>query len=111
VKVSETFFSVAVRDMQRATEFYVGAFEARVSFASPQWSSLQVANVRIGLALTPGHDIARMGLHFATDDLEVARRDIERAGGRMAPPVEVAPGVLLTEAIDTEGNTFTVAKR
>jgi predicted enzyme related to lactoylglutathione lyase len=110
--VTETFFSVDVRDMERATAFYVGALGAVVVFASPGWSSLRIAGVRLGLALAPEHTGARVGLHFAVDDLAAARSDVERAGGRVvAPSVEVAPGVLLADVTDTEGNGFALTQR
>jgi predicted enzyme related to lactoylglutathione lyase len=107
--VTETFFSVEVRDMSRATAFYVAALGATVTFATPGWTSLRVAGVRIGLALSPGAAGSRGGLHFAVTDLEAARAEVERAGGRsLGSPMEVAPGVLIADAMDTEGNTFTL---
>jgi predicted enzyme related to lactoylglutathione lyase len=110
VNVTETFFSIEVRDMQRATAFYVGALGATVAFASPRWSSLLVAGVRLGLALDDEHEDRRVGLHFAVRELEDARAAVERAGGVTASPVEVAPGVVVVAATDTEGNTFTLTQ-
>lgn len=105
----ETFFSVDVKDMQRATAFYVDALGASVAFASPRWSSLRIAGVRVGLALDPEHEASRTGLHFAVRELAAACADIERAGGRVVlPAVEVAPGVILAEVVDSEDNTFTL---
>ncbi len=110
--VTETFFSVEVNDMQRATAFYVEALGAAVMFASPGWSSLRIAGVRVGLALNPEHGASKIGLHFAVSDLAVARADVERAGGRIiAPSIEVAPGVVVAEVMDTEGNTFTLTQQ
>jgi predicted enzyme related to lactoylglutathione lyase len=112
VKVLETFFSVAVTDMRRATSFYVAALEAQVAFASPGWSSLMIAGVRVGLALVPEHTPSRTGLHFTVGDLSAARDAIARAGGRNAgPPNQVAPGVIVSDAVDSEGNTFTLTSR
>ena len=103
--VTETFFAVLVTDMTRATAFYVAALGARVMFGTPGWTSLEIANVRVGLAPgTPGPN----GLHFAVSDLAAASAAIERAGGRAGKPVEVAPGVVIAEATDSEGNTFTL---
>jgi predicted enzyme related to lactoylglutathione lyase len=107
--VRETFFSVEVVDMQRATSFYVNALGATVAFASPAWSSLRIAGVRIGLALSPRHEATKTGLHFTVSNLGDARADVERAGGHVAAPTEVAPGTLIAEATDTEGNTFTLS--
>jgi predicted enzyme related to lactoylglutathione lyase len=111
VTVTETFFSVEVGDMQRATAFYVDALGATVVFASAGWSSLRIAGVRLGLALSREHAAVRVGLHFAVSDLAAARADVERAGGAAAAPIEVAPGVVVAEATDTEGNTFALAQR
>jgi len=97
--------------MERATAFYVNALGATVAFASPGWSSLRIAGVRIGLALNPMHEGGRTGLHFAVSDLVAARSDVQGAGGRTGEAVEVAPGVIVAEATDTEGNTFTITPR
>ncbi len=110
--VTETFFSVEVSDMQRATRFYVEALGGTVMFASLGWSSLRIAGVRVGLALNPEHAASKIGLHFAVSDFAAARADVERAGGRIiAPLIEVAPGVVVAEVADTEGNSFTLTQR
>jgi predicted enzyme related to lactoylglutathione lyase len=107
--VTETFFSVDVGDMERATAFYVAALGARVSFPSPRWTSLHIAGVRIGLFLHPERVAGRIGLHFAVDDLAAACADIERAGGRIVTPAtEVAPGVVIANVADSEGNVVTL---
>lgn len=109
MKVTETFFSLEVGDMQRATAFYVNALGAKVTFTSPEWTSLQIAAVRIGLFLHSAHPGSPLGLHFGVMDLKSAREEIERAGGRFVEqPIEVAPGVVLASVMDTEGNTFTL---
>jgi predicted enzyme related to lactoylglutathione lyase len=111
VSVTETFFSVEVEDMQRATAFYVHALGATVVFSSAGWSSLRIAGVRVGLALNLEHVASRVGLHFAVSDLTIARAEVERAGGFMASsPVEVAPGVVIVRCDDTEGNSFTLTQ-
>jgi predicted enzyme related to lactoylglutathione lyase len=110
--VVETFFSIPVRDMERATNFYVTAFGAAVSAAVPFWSSLHIAGVRIGLALVTEHAQSQTGLHFAVVDLADAGTCVERAGGRVVRgSVEVAPGVVVSEVTDTEGNGFALVRR
>ncbi len=106
--VTETFLSVDALDMPRATAFYAGALGATVKFASPDWASLDIAGVRVALARSPGHEGGRTGLHFAVADLAAARANVERAGGRAGPPVEVAPGVVIALCVDTEANGFTL---
>ena len=109
--VTETFFGVGVVDMRRATAFYVDALGATVAFASPNWSSLRIAGVRLGLNLDPEHAPSRIGLHFVVSDLAAARDDVERAGGRIvAATIEVAPGVVVADVTDTEANTFTLSQ-
>lgn len=109
MSVKETFFSVDVDNMERGTAFYVNAFGAEVMFESPGWTSLRIAGVRVALALSPECAASRVGLHFSVSDLASARSAVERAGGLVAStPVEVAPGVVIVRATDTEGNTFTL---
>jgi predicted enzyme related to lactoylglutathione lyase len=110
VTVEETFFSIEVRDMQRAIAFYTSALSASVVFASPRWSSLRIAGVRLGLALNEEREDARVGLHFAVTDFTTARVAVERAGGFSASPIEVAPGVVVVAVTDTEGNTFALTR-
>jgi predicted enzyme related to lactoylglutathione lyase len=109
--VTETFFAVEVDDMDRATAFYVQALGAAVLFASPRWSSLRIAGVRLGLALRASPATTKVGLHFVVTDLGAARAGVERSGGRIvAAALEPAPGVLIAEVSDTEGNTFTLTQ-
>jgi predicted enzyme related to lactoylglutathione lyase len=109
VTVTETFFSVGVRDMERATRFYVDALGASVAFQSPAWSSLRIAGVRLGLFLHPEHLDGTIGLHFVVSDLLEARSAVERAGGQtVTASTEVAPGIVVADVTDTEGNTFTL---
>ena len=112
MRVVETFFSVDVGDMQRATRFYCDAFGATIIAALPFWTSLHIADVRIGLFLHPERTRGRIGLHFAVDDLEEAHAMIGRAGGRVViEKQEVAPGVFGSEIEDTEGNLLSVRAR
>jgi predicted enzyme related to lactoylglutathione lyase len=123
VKVEETFFAVVVRDMARATAFYSRVFDASITHASPAWTSLHVAGVRLGLSLVgdgrsgegdadDGHGPEHTGLHFAMRDLDEVCAEVERAGGSVArPPFEVVPGIVLALVRDTEDNGLTLTKR
>ena len=112
VAVSETFLGISVCNMERAAAFYVKALGATVAFGSPGWSSLKIAGVRIGLALVPKSEGSRVGLHFAVSDLATACAEVERAGGRIIKAsVEVAPGVVVAEVEDTEGNGFVLTQK
>ena len=112
MKVVETFFSIEVDEMERAVAFYVDALGATVSYATPRWTSLHAAHVRIGLFANPGHARGIIGLHFVVDDLDEACRAVERAGGTIATPArEVAPSVVVADATDTEGNTFAMRQQ
>lgn len=109
---TETFFSIDVRDMPRATAFYVAALGAEVTFASADWTSLRIAGVRVALSLAAAPTGGRVGLHFAVGDLPAACADVERAGGHAVDPaIEVAPGVVIASMSDSEGNTFTLTPR
>ena len=110
--VRETFFALEVRDMARATAFYGAALGAVVVFASAQWTSLEIAGVRVALSLNVAAAAARTGLHFVVDDVAAAQADIARAGGTVAgAAVAVAPGVVIGEVADSEGNGFTLSQR
>src|SRR5687768_11533118 len=106
MRVQETFFSVYVRDMQRAATFYKKALGATVDFISPTWSSLVIAGVRVSLVLRE-HEPSPIGIHFIVDDVALACAAVMRAGGEIAPAVEASHGVVMAEVSDTEGNTFT----
>lgn len=107
-RVRETFVSIVVADMARATKFYVTTLGAVILYATPQWTSLAIAGVRVGLFALPTHPGGVTGVHFVVDDLAAAKRTIEAAGGAVADAVEVAPGVMTAEATDSEGNRFTL---
>jgi predicted enzyme related to lactoylglutathione lyase len=108
VIVTETFFALTVADMHRATAFYVDVFGATVMFATPAWTSLQIAGVRVGLAHSPEHHAGHTGLHFVVADLAAVSVAIARHGCTVGPPTEVAPGVVIALATDPEGNGFTL---
>jgi predicted enzyme related to lactoylglutathione lyase len=109
--VSETFFALPVREMARATRFYVDGFAAEATFSSPEWTSLRLAGVRVALFLD-GSAAPSLGLHFAVGDLAAACADVERAGGRVVNArVEPAPGVVLADVRDSEGNAITLTLR
>lgn len=107
--VTETFFAVPVADMARATAFYEAAFDASVTFASPAWTSLAIAGVRVALFADGALAGRSIGLHFAARDLRVPCGAVEAAGGRIvAAPAEAAPGLVLAQVADTEGNAITL---
>lgn len=108
-KVSETFFSIHVQDMDRATLFYENALGAIKKWSSPRWSSLEVAGVRIGLFTNAEHKGICVGLHFAVTDLAAACASVVKEGGKIISPAsEVAPGVVVAEVADSEGNIFSL---
>ena len=110
VRVREAFFSIPVADMERARQFYAQALDASVQYASPVWSSLRIAGVRLGLNATSSGAAQKTGLHFVVDDVELASDAIVRAGGVLVTdPTEVQPSVVVADAADTEGNIFTLS--
>jgi predicted enzyme related to lactoylglutathione lyase len=108
MEVGETFFSLEVCEMPRATRFYVDALGASVAYESANWTSLRIAGVRVALFLHPEHAAAHVGLHFVVSDLAATRALADRAGGHSAALVEVAPGVSVANVTDSEGNTFSL---
>ena len=108
--VQEMFFSVDVSDMERASWFYEHALGAIVDHASPTWSSLVIAGVRVSLVLRE-HKPSATGMHFIVDDVALACAAVVYAGGQIAPAVETPAGIVIAEVFDTEGNTFTLRQR
>jgi predicted enzyme related to lactoylglutathione lyase len=108
--VVSTYFMVMVSDMERATAFYRDAFGAEVKFASPYWTSLQIAGVAIGLHHGGGAQSREIGLGFDVDDLDAACASVERTGGRIVKPPEHKPteGITIATIADTEGNEFSL---
>jgi len=107
--VAETFLSLSVVDMDRATAFYSTSLGALTTWASPRWSSLKVAGVRIGLFANAEYGGGRVGLHFSVTNLAAACSSIERAGGKIVTSAsQVALGVVVAEVSDTEGNIFSL---
>jgi len=110
-KITETFFSVDVANMERATAFYSMALGTTVLWTSPRWSSLQICGVRVGLLTNSNHSGTRIGLHFAVTDLDAACASAVKAGGRIvSAAMQVAPNVFVAEVSDTEGNIFSFRK-
>jgi len=108
--VQELFFSVNVRDMDRAIAFYETALGATVDHASPTWSSLVIAGIRVSLVRCKEQP-ASLGMHFIVDDVALACAAVMFAGGELAPAVETPAGIVIAEVLDTEGNTFTLRQR
>jgi predicted enzyme related to lactoylglutathione lyase len=112
MKVVETFFALEVAEMERAVRFWTEAMGASVEHATPDWTSLRLANVRIGLSHTPGFKGAHTGLHLAVTEYGDAAASLAAARGSIvSDPTEVAPGVVLMAARDSEGNGFTLTLR
>jgi predicted enzyme related to lactoylglutathione lyase len=105
-----TYFFVYVADMDRATAFYRNAFGADVKFASPNWTSLSIAGVAIGLHHAGPDDPGPIGLGFDVDDIGGACQTVEAAGGRVVKAPEARPeeGITIATLADTEGNEFSV---
>lgn len=104
--VQEMFFDIYVGDVQRAEAFYVNALGATVDFASPTWSSLVIAGVRVNLVLRD-RESSPSGMHFIVENIALACAAVACAGGEIAPAIETAHG-MIAEAFDTEGNAFTL---
>lgn len=109
MRVQEMFISVEVSDMQRAVTFYMNALGARVEYASPTWSSLVIAGVRVSLAQCEQHGAAPpIGLHLIVDDVALVCAAVACAGGEIEPAIETSHGIVIARVSDTEGNTFTL---
>jgi predicted enzyme related to lactoylglutathione lyase len=110
MRVQETFFSIYVRDMDRAVSFYETALGATVDYVSTSWSSLVIAGVRVSLVLS-ARSASMTGMHFIVDDVALACAAVVYSGGQIEPAVETAAGIVIAEMLDSEGNTFTLRQR
>lgn len=110
MRVEEMFFSIYVNDMDRAAAFYVDVLGATVDFASPTWSSLVIAGIRVSLVLRE-HEPSPIGLHFIVDDVALACAAVVRSGGQVAAATEASHGTVIAEVSDSEGNAFTLRQR
>jgi predicted enzyme related to lactoylglutathione lyase len=113
VRVLQTLCIVGVADMDRATKFYTDAFGATVKFASPFWTSIEVAGVEIGLHGGASGEHRESGLGFTVDDIDAACRAVEAAGGSIVTPPATRPdegGVTLASIADTEGNQVSLSQ-
>ena len=109
---SGAYFVVYVADMDRATKFYEETFGAMVNFRSPEWTSLRIAGVDIGLHSGADTERRKIGLGFDVDDIEGACKAVAAAGGVIVKPPEHKPeegGITLAEVSDTEGNLFSLS--
>lgn len=93
-------------DMPRALAFYETVFGLVRGVESAQWSELTLGDAVI--ALHGGGDGSRHAtdLCLQVDNIEVACRRIERAGGKVLTAPHRTPGdpVVLAAFADTEGN-------
>ncbi len=103
MSVTETFFALHVRDMERARRFYAAAFGAQENATTPRWTSLRIAGVRVGLSL--GGEPGPTGLHFAVQNLRATIDQVTGAGGAMTmAPTDLGGGVTIAGVRDSEGN-------
>jgi predicted enzyme related to lactoylglutathione lyase len=110
MRVVETICILPVADMDRATRFYGGVFGAEVKFASPYWSSIVVAGVRVGLHGGATGERRDSGIGFVVDDIDAACAMAEAAGGAVVSPPSVREeGVVLAAIADTEGNEVSLS--
>jgi predicted enzyme related to lactoylglutathione lyase len=107
MRVDEVFFSVYVRDMERAISFYENALGANVEYETATWSSVTLAGVRFSLVLAERPPVA-LGMHLIVDNVALACAAVTYEGGAISPAVEMTHGTIFAEIFDTEGNMLTL---
>ncbi len=100
-----------VRDLDRAKQFYTGAFDVKPVVESPGWTTLDFGAIQIALHTLPAGPegpLPHAGLNLEVDDIEEIQADIERLGGRMIELHEPRGHVPVRVATfqDSEGNGF-----
>ena len=102
-----------VHDMDRAKNFYTRAFDAKLSFESPGWTTLDFGPIELALHILshssePEGPLPHAGLNLEVDNIEEIQADIESLGGRLIELREPRGGVPVRVATfkDCEGNGF-----
>ena len=108
----KAYLILMVVEMDRALQFYAGAFSAFVSLHTPYWSELVVAGATI--ALHPGRTgpDGYTGLGLEVDDLEAALEAATSFGARIIDPPRARPEerIRIAQIADTEGNILSIAE-
>jgi predicted enzyme related to lactoylglutathione lyase len=108
-RTTRFYFMIHVREMRRAVDFYVGALGAELRHFSEELSEVHAGDVTVCLRAGATDRQRGTGMMMQVHDLPATCDAIRAAGGDLLSPV--GPGlddVESVEAIDTEGNVFTV---
>lgn len=111
-----THLALAVRDADRAAQFYSAVFGATVVYRGEGFVQLQTPGSRDVLVLEEhAAEVGQRGgvLHFGfrlTDpaDIDVAAQEVERAGGTIRSRGEFVPGEPYLFALDLDGYEFEI---
>ncbi len=106
------FTSVAVKDQQRALEFYSGKLGFQVETDAPymagqRWIELRIpgAETRIVLSLATGQaDTNTPSLVLVADDVQKTYEELKQKGVEFTQPPKQAPWGLHAMFKDSEGN-------
>jgi predicted enzyme related to lactoylglutathione lyase len=107
-----------VYSMDRARQFYESVFEAKPTFASGGWTTLDFGAFELALhILAPGHTdeapLPHAGLNLEVDSIETFQSRIEQRGGELTELREANARVPDRVATfrDPEGNGFELRQR
>jgi predicted enzyme related to lactoylglutathione lyase len=105
-RITRFYFMVNVRQMRRAVDFYVGALGAELRHYSEELSEVHAGDVTVCLRAGATEGQRGTGMMIQVSDLPATCDAIRAAGGDLLSPLSAA--VEAVEAIDPEGNVFTV---
>lgn len=109
-----------VRDMATQVAFYrdtlglqVSYPRDRESYADEMWVTLETGECTVALhgGATDAPGPAAPTLVFQVDDIDAARETLVERGVSMGEIRTAAPGILVSDARDPEGNRFSIESR
>lgn len=102
---------LVVSDIDRSLRFYQKVFGVEEAFRTgPKmiFANLPGTEQLITLHEKPDEngDVDHVGFQFADNDLDIAIKEVEQAGGRLVEQGEHAPGIPYAYLADPDGNVF-----
>ena len=100
------------QDMNRAIRFYRDVLGLDVKFESREWTELVFGDAIIALHGGGTGSRQQTGLSIQVKDIAAACKEVEGGGGKIVTRPQARPNepIKLAEAMDTEGNLFSLTQ-
>ena len=105
-------YMLMVQNMDRAIRFYRDVMGLKLAFESPEWTELTFGSAIVALHGGGTGSYRKTGLSLQVKDIATACREVDSGGGKVTSPPQTRPGepIELAEAVDTEGNGFSLTQ-